>query len=84
MGGVMSQIAIYLDKETEKKLDRLAKKEGKSRSSWVKEAILEKMQTSLPETWFALWGSWEDNRSSEEILKDIDEGYLAEQREELK
>ena len=80
----MSQLAIYIDETTQKKVDRAAKLEGKSRSSWVKEAILEKIEGSIPESWFKLWGSWEDKRSTDEILKDIDKGYQESERPLIK
>lgn len=80
----MSQIAIYIEPPLEKKLSRAAKLEGKSRSAWVKEAILEKINAKLPEGWFKVWGSWEDNRSPEKILKDVKSGYVEQRRETLK
>ena len=81
----MSQIAIYVDDDLQTRMDRLARKEGKSRSQWVKEAILEKLSTNrFPEEWFRLWGTWEDTRSTEDILKEIDEGLLEADREPLR
>lgn len=80
----MSQIAIYIEPEIEKKLQRAAKLEGKSRSAWVKEAILEKISARLPEGWFKVWGTWEDTRSAKEILEDIRGGYAEPERESLK
>ncbi len=80
----MSQIAIYIEPSLEKKLERAAKIEGKSRSAWVKEAILEKINARLPEGWFKIWGSWEDTRSTEEILSDIKNGYAETERESIK
>lgn len=80
----MSQIAIYIEPQLEKKLNRVARLEGKSRSAWVKEAILEKINARLPEGWFKLWGAWEDNRSPEKILEDIKSGYAGSERETLK
>jgi predicted transcriptional regulator len=80
----MGQIAIYLENELQKKMDQRAKREGKSRSAWVKEAIEEKIQSGLPDSWFQVWGSWEDDRSSEAILEDIDSGYKESERPNLK
>lgn len=80
----MSQIAIYIEPELEKKLDRAARLEGKSRSAWVKEAILEKINARLPEAWFKVWGTWEDDRTVDEILDDIDAGYHETERTSLK
>ena len=67
----MSQLAIYLDEETARMLDRAAKKEGVSRSAWAREAIRAALRNRLPESFFEVLGSWEDGRSAEEILEDI-------------
>lgn len=81
----MGQIAIYLDDDLEKMVDRAAKLGQRSRSAWVKEAILEKIHgAKLTEAWFQLWGTWEDERSTEEILKDIDQGALERERLPIK
>ncbi|MBF0493430.1 MAG: hypothetical protein HQM15_11710 [Deltaproteobacteria bacterium] len=80
----MSQIAIYLEENIQKQLDRAVKLEGKSRSAWVKEAIVEKINSGLPDSWFKLWGTWEDNRSPEEILKDIRSNNIGSKRRPLK
>ena len=81
----MSQIAIYLDDVLEKKMARAAKREGKSRSAWVKEAIEQKIEgEKFSDDWFQLWGSWEDSRSTREILADIESGYSDQEREPLK
>ena len=68
----MGQIAIYLDHELEKKVDRAARSEKISRSAWVKEAILKRIEEpGLPESWFKIWGSWEGKQSSEDLLKEV-------------
>jgi hypothetical protein len=79
----MGQIAIYLENNLQKKLDQRAKRAGKSRSAWVKEAIEEKIRAGLPDSWFKVWGSWEGDRNSEEILKDIDSGYEETERKNV-
>lgn len=80
----MAQIAIYIEPELEKKIECASKTAGKSRSAWVKEAIEEKIGRGLSESWFSLWGSWEDTRSPEEILKDIKAGYAEPRRDRLR
>ncbi len=81
----MSQIAIYVPEEIQEKMDRLAGEEGKSRSQWVKDAILDKLATRhLTDQWFGVWGAWEDSRSTGEILRDIDSGAPEKEREPLK
>ncbi|MBI2336794.1 MAG: CopG family transcriptional regulator [Deltaproteobacteria bacterium] len=80
----MGQIAIYLEDELQKKVDKLSKHEGKSRSAWVKEAIEQKMSAGLPTSWFEIWGTWQDDRSPKKILQEIDAGYLEVERTPLK
>lgn len=80
----MPQLAIYIDDKTQKKIDQAAKREGKSRSLWVKEAIVQKIEGGIPESWFNLWGSWEDTRSTDEIIQDIKRGYQESERALLK
>jgi predicted transcriptional regulator len=75
----MPQVAIYIDEETAAKLDEAVKRDCKSRSAWVSEAIKDKLQDRRKEQLLALFGSWEDDRSAEEILRDIKD--LPEQRE---
>jgi predicted DNA-binding protein len=71
----MPQIAIYLDNEIAKRLTAGAAKAGKSRSAFAREAIEEKLEPGpLPDWWFDLLGTWEDDRSAEEILRDIKSG----------
>lgn len=81
----MGQIAIYIDPRLKKELDEAAKEEEVSRSSWVQEAIQEKLRhKSFTGDWFQLWGTWEDHRPIEEILEDIDQGYLEVGRSRLR
>ena len=77
----MAQIAVYIEDDLLQAVDRRAKLEGKNRSIWVKEAIQQKLKGPLPETWFQLWGTWEDNRSIEEITTDIDADMVEPDRE---
>ncbi len=65
-------------------MEHAVKIERKSRSAWVKEAILQKIQSGLPEGWFKLWGSWEDKRSPAKILKDIRSHQKESKRQPLK
>lgn len=82
----MSQITFYLDEKLHKKLDQVVKREGKNRSVWIKEAIEDKINApkAMPEWWFKLWGSWEDVRGTEEIIRDIKSGYAETKRQPLK
>jgi hypothetical protein len=70
------QVSLYLDEKVVKKIDEKAKKEQRSRSALI-QSILEhavfgdaKLTGSIAD----LAGSWEDDRSAEEI---VDEVYKA-------
>ena len=67
----MTQLAIYLDEKTAALLDEAARKDGLSRSAWVKRAIQSSLTHQLPESFFDVLGTWEDERSSEEIIREI-------------
>ena len=70
----MPQVAIYLDDATAKRLDAEAERSGKSRSAFVREALQAKFGKQFPESWFELFGSWQDDRTAGEIMRDIREG----------
>ncbi len=73
----MPQISLYIDEETLKKIEKAAKKEHLSISKWVgnniKRSFEPKNNTVENNTteWLKLAGSWEDERSVEEIITDI-------------
>jgi hypothetical protein len=69
----MTEIAIELDDETARRLTQASKKDGLSLSAWVKQAIQIRLSDKLPDSFFAVLGTWEDSRSTEEILRDIRE-----------
>ncbi len=67
----MGQVTIYLDSETEKKMQRIIKKRGISKSKWIADLIKEKAATSWPENVVSLAGAWADIPASEEMRKRI-------------
>ena len=73
----MPQISLYIDEETLKKVEKAAKKEHISISKWVgnniKRSFESKINTVENNTaeWLKLAGSWEDERSADEIIADI-------------
>lgn len=67
----MPQVAIYIDEETAAKLDEAVKCGEESRSAWVTEAIKLRLSDHLKEQLMATWGTWKDDRSVEEILREI-------------
>jgi hypothetical protein len=69
----MGQVTIYLDSETEKKLNNAVKKTGISKSKWISESIQEKTATTWPETVKEIAGAWGDLPSSEKIRTEMGE-----------
>jgi hypothetical protein len=56
----MGQVTIYLDAETERKMQKIIKKRGISKSKWVSDLIKEKTVSIWPETITELAGAWAD------------------------
>lgn len=67
----MPRLAINLDNETLRLLNEASQREGMSRSAWVRRAVQANLKGRLPDSFFAVLGSWEDDRDPEEILRDI-------------
>ncbi len=65
----MGQLTIYLDEETEKKLNALVKKSGLSKSRWIAELIREKAAQQWPNTVKELAGAWKDFPLAEELRR---------------
>jgi predicted transcriptional regulator len=80
----MAQLAIYLEDQLAKRLDKAVKASGQSKSRWVAKAIERSLQDHWPDGFFDLAGKWQDDKSPEEIIKEIREGIQKpEQREKL-
>ncbi len=79
----MTQLAIYLDEGTAERLDEAAQREGLSRSAWVRRAIQARLENRLPDSFFAVLGTWEDDRTPDEILADIRAEVPQADREQL-
>ena len=80
----MAQLAVYIDDNLSKRLDRAAKSSGKSKSKWIADAIEKSLDDQWPQGFFNLAGSWKDDESPEEILRRIRKGMeSSETREEL-
>jgi hypothetical protein len=67
----MGQVTIYLDKETEAKLNALIGNKKISKSKWIAELIRAKAATSWPENVVELAGAWKDFPTAEEIRATI-------------
>ena len=70
----MAQMAIYIDDQLAERLEKAAKRSGKSKSKWVAEAIRRSLQDKWPEDFFELAGKWEDDVGPEEIMGRIRKG----------
>ena len=65
----MAQVTIYLDEETEKKMLKLAKKKGLSKSRWISELIRKEADKNWPASVVNLAGAWKDFPSLLKIRK---------------
>ena len=80
----MPQLAIYIDDELSRKLNKATKASGKSRSKWVADLIKAKLEDEWPQGFFELSGSWEGEATPEQIMANIRKGFeQAEERESL-
>jgi len=69
----MGQVTIYLDSETEKKMNTMIKKTGISKSKWISDLIKQKITTTWPENIVKLAGAWTDLPTAEDIRKNMAE-----------
>ncbi len=67
----MGQVTIYLDPETERKMQAMVKRSGMSKSKWIANLIREKTTDVWPENIKQLAGAWQDLPNSDEIRKDL-------------
>ena len=65
----MGQLTIYLDSETERKMEKMVKKRGVSKSKWISQLIKEKTANTWPDHVAQLAGAWADFPTIEEIRK---------------
>ena len=63
----MGQVTIYLDPETERKMNKMVKKSGISKSRWIANLIQEKTADSWPDEIREMAGAWEDFPTAEAI-----------------
>jgi metal-responsive CopG/Arc/MetJ family transcriptional regulator len=65
------QVSIYLGEELVKRVDRLAKTERRSRSKIIETLLESSLKKNEGNRLERLVGTWKDNRSAKEIIKDI-------------
>jgi hypothetical protein len=67
----MGQVTIYIDAETEKKLNEIVKNQGVSKSRWITNLIREKTQTTWPDNIKELSGTWQGFPQAAELRAKI-------------
>lgn len=67
----MAQLALYVEDDLMRRLDRAVKLAGVSRSRFVADALRQQLNDQLPESFFEVLGTWQDSRTPARILKDI-------------
>ncbi len=63
----MGQVTIYLDAETEAKLNTFIGAQDVSKSKWIADLIREKTSSAWPENVVRLAGAWSDMPLAEKI-----------------
>ena len=67
----MGQVTIYLDPETERKMQAMVKQSGLSKSKWIADLIRENTADVWPKNIKKLAGAWKDLPTADEIRKDL-------------
>ena len=66
------QVSIYLKEELVKRVDRIARKEHRSRSKIIEALVESSLTKARPANGLdSLVGAWEDDRSAAEIIREI-------------
>lgn len=81
------KISVYVPKELEEPLREEAAEAGASPPLFVQSLLRERLEgrrKTFSEVFAALAGSWEDDRSVEEIVHDIEESRKSAQRAVLR
>jgi hypothetical protein len=63
----MGQVTIYLDDETERKMNAAIKSAHVSKSKWIAQLVQEKVANEWPQSIVEMAGSWDNFPSLEEI-----------------
>jgi len=81
------KLSIYVPKDLEEALEAEAAKRGESPSMFVQSLIRARFERGgrvFSDEFAALAGSWEDGRSAEEIVRDIEESRRSARRPALR
>jgi hypothetical protein len=74
----MGQVTIYLDNETERKLNAIIGNSKVSKSKYISELIRAKTSTSWPENVAQLAGAWKDMPEADTIRESMGQDILRE------
>ena len=81
------KISVYVPKELESRLCEQAELQSMTPSLFVQSLVRERIEREprrFTSTFAALAGSWEDERSAEEICRDVEESRLDAERSVLR
>jgi hypothetical protein len=81
------KISVYIPKDLEVPLRERAAEVGESPSLFVQSLLRQRLEgpgKTFSEEFAALAGSWEDDRSVEEIVRDVEENRTSALRSELR
>lgn len=67
----MGQVTIYLDNETERKLNAIIGDSKISKSKWISDLIRAKTATSWPQSIIDLAGAWKDLPLAENLRENM-------------
>lgn len=67
----MGQVTIYLDQDTEQKLQAFLEGSNVSKSKWISSLIREKIVAEWPERIKELSGAWKDFPEENDLRKDL-------------
>jgi hypothetical protein len=73
----MSQVTLYLDRQTEERMKAAAKAAGTSLSQWVAALIREKTATVWPPSIARLAGAWGDDFPTLEEIRGEDQAEVS-------
>lgn len=77
----MSQISLYIEEETLRKIELAAKLENKSISKWVASKVKSSLKNQWPDDYFSLFGQIKDKTFNEP--EDIDFSRHHQQRKRV-
>ena len=67
----MGQVTIYLDAETEKKMNRIVQSSGVSKSRWIADIITERTKKNWPDHIKKMAGTWQDLPTAEKLRSQL-------------